>query len=205
MSNSKYTIWISLGIVIAAIFLLFPFDRQVGVFLQNQIPDRFEEAIKLFTNRGLFLLYFMFAAVFVFALIKKRNELKRVIYAYIAAQLTFAFLLVRVLKIVLGRARPNNGSEFTFFSLDAGYNSFPSGHSADAFVSGMFLYYLLKNSKYAQYRFLPFVYAGLMAFSRIAVNTHFPSDAIAGSAIGIFGAWFFISKITSPPSLKQSN
>ena len=204
MSNSKYTIWISLGIVIAALFLLFPFDRQIGLFLQNQIPDRFDDTIKLFTNRGLFLLYFIFAAVFVFALLKKRNELKRVIYAYVVAQLAFAFLLVRVLKILSGRARPTNGSEFTFFSLDAGYNSFPSGHSADAFVSGMFLYYLLKNSKFSQYRFLPFVYAALMAFSRIAVNTHFPTDAIAGAAIGIFGAWFLISKISALPPNDQS-
>lgn len=205
MSNSKYTIWITIGIVIAVIFILFPFDRQIGVFIQDQIPDRFDDPIKLFTKRGLFPLYFIFAAVFVFASLKKRNDLKRVAYGYLAAQLTFAFFVVRVLKIVCGRARPKYGSEFTFFSMDAHYNSFPSGHSADAFVSGVFLYYLLKHSKYARYRFLPLTYAALMAFSRIAVNTHFPTDAIAGSAIGIIGAWFFLSKISSPPCNHQSN
>ena len=204
MSKSKYTIWITIGIIIAAVFILFPFDRQIGVFIQNQIPDRFDDAIKLFTKRGLFLLYFIFAAIFVFAIIKKRNDLKRVVYAYIAAQMIFAFLVVRVLKIVCGRARPKHGFEFTFFSMDADYNSFPSGHAADAFVSGVFLYYLLKNSKYASYRFLPFIFAALMALSRIAVNVHFPADAIAGSAIGIFGAYYILSKISSQSPQKQS-
>ena len=205
MSKSKHTIWVTIGIIIAVIFILFPFDRQIGLFIQSRIPDRFDDAIKLFTNRGLYLLYFLFTAVFVFAVLKKRNDLKRVVYAYIAAQLIFAFLAVRVLKIVCGRARPSDGSEFTFFSMDADYNSFPSGHSADAFVSGVFLYYLLKKSKYASYRFLPFVYAALMALSRVVVNVHFLTDAIAGSAIGILGTWLCISKISIPPPHKHFN
>ncbi len=205
MSKSKYTIWITIGIIIAVVFILFPFDRQIGAFIQDQIPDRFDDGIKLFTRQGLHLLYFIFASVFVFAILKKRNDLKRVVYRYIAAQLLFAFLVVRILKIVCARARPKYGFEFTFFSMDADFNSFPSGHAADAFVSGVFLYFLLKNSKYAPYRFLPFVYAALMALSRIAFNVHYPTDAIAGSAIGILGAYYILSKNSSPLLNNQPN
>ena len=115
--------------------------------------------------------------------------------AYVKAQLIFAFVLVRILKIVLGRARPGHGAEFTFFSFAFRYNSFPSGHSADAFVSGVFLYYLLKNSKYSACRFLPLIYAFLIAVSRVFISSHYPSDVAAGMVIGILGAWFFISRL----------
>jgi undecaprenyl-diphosphatase len=98
------------------------------------------------------------------------------------------------MKIVLGRARPDYGAEFTFFSLDAHYNSFPSGHSADAFVSSVFLYYLLKDSRYGAYRFLPPAYALVIAVSRVVVSAHYPSDVIAGVAIGILGAYLVLSR-----------
>ena len=103
------------------------------------------------------------------------------------------------MKIFFGRARPKYGGEFTFFSLDSHFNSFPSGHSADAFVSGVFLYYLLKYSKYSKYRFLPLAYALLIAFSRVVVSAHYLSDAVAGMAIGILGAYFFLSRQHKQP------
>ncbi|MCJ7776334.1 MAG: phosphatase PAP2 family protein, partial [Desulfobulbaceae bacterium] len=82
---------------------------------------------------------------------------------------------------------------------DSHFNSFPSGHSADAFVSGVFLYYLLKYSKYSKYRFLPLAYALLIAFSRVIVSAHYLSDAVAGMAIGILGAYFFLSRQHKQP------
>ncbi len=103
-------------------------------------------------------------------------------------------MVVRLLKFVLGRGRPGYGPGFTFFETSFKYNAFPSGHSADAFVSGVFLFYLLNQSKYAGYRFLPLIYAFLIAISRVFVSSHYPSDVAAGMAIGILGAWFSISR-----------
>jgi hypothetical protein len=55
----------------------------------------------------------------------------------------------------------------------------PSGHAAAAFVSGVFLYYLLKQSKYAGCRFLPLIYAFFITVYRVFVSAHYPSD-VAG-------------------------
>ena len=135
----------------------------------------------------------------IYSFFKKNRRLKEVIWAYLKTQMIFSLLTVRILKICLGRARPKYGSEFTFFSLEADYNSFPSGHSADAFVSGIFLFYLLKFSRFSKYRHFPLVMALMIALSRVAGNAHFTSDVVAGSAIGIFGAYFFISKLPEQP------
>ncbi len=89
------------------------------------------------------------------------------------------------------------GSEFSFFSFDDRYNSFPSGHSADAFVSGIFLFYLLRHSRY---RVVPIGYAILMGVMRIAVSAHHPSDVVAGMAIGVLGACLILSRMATVPS-----
>jgi membrane-associated phospholipid phosphatase len=64
----------------------------------------------------------------------------------------------------------------------------------------VFLYYLLKRSRYPASRFLPLIYAFLIAISRVFVNVHHPSDVAAGVAIGILGAWFFIFRLENPPT-----
>ena len=150
---------------------------------------------KFITNKGLYGFYLIFAVLFTYALAKKNKRLRELCLAYLKAQLIFSFALVRFLKIVLGRARPEYGFEFTFFSFSSHYNSFPSGHAADAFVSGVFLYVLLRNSKYPASRCLPLIYAFLIAISRVFVGVHYPSDVAAGIGIGILGAWFFLFKI----------
>ena len=119
--------------------------------------------------------------------------------AYLKAQIIFAFAIVRLLKIVIGRARPLHGADFEFFSLNADKNSFPSGHAADAFVSGVFLYYLLRDSKYTRYRFLPLIFAYLIGISRIVTQAHYPLDVLVGMFIGISGAYFFIARLPGKP------
>jgi len=182
---------ISLAAVSLVVLVLFPFDIQIGIFVRDITPDSFDDAFNFLSKWGLYLFYAIFAALIIYSLSNKNKRLKGICLAYVKAQIVFSFLVVRVLKILLGRARPLYGTEFTFFSLDFGYNAFPSGHSADAFVSGVFLFFLLRNSAY---RFLPLAYALLIALSRITASAHHPSDIAAGMAIGILGARYMLRK-----------
>lgn len=144
---------------------------------------------------GLYIFYALFAAVLVYGFIKKNTSLINLGLAYIKAQLIFSLFTVRLLKILIGRPRPGKGFDYQFLATSYSHNSFPSGHSADAFVSGVFLFYLLHRSKYSNYRYLPLIYAFMIAASRVFVSSHYPSDVAAGMAIGILGAWVFISRL----------
>jgi len=176
---------------------LFFFDTRIWLAASSLVSrEPYYGITDFITDNGLFIFYAAFIFIFAYALLKKNKQLLRLVVAYVKTQLIFSLALVRLLKIIVGRARPGHDPEFTFFSFAFRHNSFPSGHSADAFVSGGLLYYLLKHSKYSAGRHLPLIYAFLIAISRVFISSHYPSDVAAGMAIGILGAWFFISRMT---------
>ena len=194
MTELKTKLLISISTVSLAVVILFAFDAQIWMFIRKVTPHNFNFILKMLSKWGLYFFYSIFASLFIYSFFKKNRKLKSLCLAYLKAQVIFSFAVVRGMKIFFGRARPRYGGEFIFFSLDYKYNSFPSGHSADAFVSGIFLFYLLKNSTYSEYRFLPLIFASLMALLRVILGVHYPSDILVGAAIGILGAYFIIYK-----------
>jgi membrane-associated phospholipid phosphatase len=102
-----------------------------------------------------------------------------------------AEILTWVLKNSTGRRRPidippgGNYSDTWFESyrppLDA-HASFPSGHTIAAFsIATVFA------RRYGRHRWVPWVAygaAGLIGFSRLTLQAHFPSDVFAGAAFG---------------------
>jgi len=182
--------------IVGVIIILFFFDTRIWLAASNLVAQEpYYRITDLITTKGLNLFYAAFMVILVYALLKKNQKLIGLLAAYIKTQVLFSLVLVRVLKVVLGRARPGHGSEFTFFSFAFRYNSFPSGHATDAFVCGVFLFYLLKHSAYSAGRYLPLIFAFLIAVSRVFISSHYPSDVVAGMAIGSLGAWFFISRL----------
>jgi undecaprenyl-diphosphatase len=103
-------------------------------------------------------------------------------------------ILITILKQVIGRARPfaNHTGTLLFvpFSWGWDYTSFPSGDASNAFAAAIVI-----GALWPRARFFMWVYAGLIAIGRVVVGAHYPSDVIAGSVVGSFGAilvrdWF---------------
>lgn len=66
--------------------------------------------------------------------------------------------------------------------------SFPSGHTASSFAAAVVLGYYIKNWKYLFYFF-----AALVAFSRLYLFVHYPSDILVGILLGCIVAIITIS------------
>ena len=199
MAFLKKNLLIPVSAVTVAVVVLFAFDYQIGIYVRKATSFGFIFDLKLLSRWGLFLFYAVFAGLLVYSLILKNRELKDLCLGYIVAQAIFSIALVRCMKIVFGRARPEYGTEFHFFSFDFEYNSFPSGHAADAFVSGLFLFHILRNSTYSKFSFLPLAYASFIALLRVTDAAHHPSDIVAGMAIGVLGAYLILSRHPAHP------
>ena len=193
----NYLIFIAISLLVIAI--LYYFDIPIWHAARDLVEPNYLDIPEWLSDWGLYIFYICFAAVLIYGFIKKKPNLINIGLAYIKTQLIFSVVVVRLLKIVIGRPRPGKGFEYKFLATSYSHNAFPSGHSADALVSGVFLFYLLNQSNYANYRFLPLIYAFLIAASRVFVSSHYPSDVAGGMAIGILGAWVFISRLPEQP------
>lgn len=83
--------------------------------------------------------------------------------------------LAEGLKRLIGRKRPENREENTYFFRNL---SFPSGHSANSFATAVVL------TGFGGLGNLPILIAGVVAFSRVYLGQHFVSDVLAGATIG---------------------
>lgn len=98
-----------------------------------------------------------------------------------------AFLIGEVtIKPIVGRLRPFINNEAVKLLIDPprGF-SFPSGHSMSSFGAATALF-LCGNRKVS---WLWYLGAALIAFSRLYLYVHYPSDVFIGAVLGSLTAW----------------
>ncbi len=104
--------------------------------------------------------------------------------------LIYSGIGLRILKIIVGRARPYYWLEhpdvaLLHFTNKTSFHSFPSGHSQTAFCVATIL--ALAWQYHFQSKSIPYLLLGiaaLVAISRVYLLSHYPSDIMAGAAIG---------------------
>ncbi len=114
-------------------------------------------------------------------------------YLFFAVALPVAF--AELVKNVVGRGRPFVGGKadpFNFHPFHGAepYFSFPSAHSVTAFALAFGA-----AAIWPRVRVPMFIYALLIATSRLVTLAHHPSDVVGGAAVGLVGAlavryWF---------------
>jgi undecaprenyl-diphosphatase len=97
-------------------------------------------------------------------------------------------LFVTIVKRIIGRARPNVGGSldpflFAPFKWMAAYAGMPSGHATTAFAV-----LVAFGTLWPRARTVLLIYALLIAISRVVVLAHYPTDVLAGAAVGVAGA-----------------
>jgi undecaprenyl-diphosphatase len=109
-------------------------------------------------------------------------------YAFCAV--AFAGIIADILKFLIGRARPklfDHGGSLHFepFTAAHDFNSFPSGHSTTMGAIAMVLMLWFPRA-----RIPVFLLCAFLAVTRIAARAHYPSDVVAGFALGALYALF---------------
>jgi membrane-associated phospholipid phosphatase len=143
------------------------------------------------------------AALFAIAIVAARwRGIARSRLLGFGTRLQFVFLAVllpvlagEVVKWIVGRGRPFVGGKadafnFEHFAGTNAYASFPSAHS----ITGFALAFAVA-AVWPRARVPMAVYAILIAFSRLVLLAHHPSDVVGGALVGVVGAmvvryWF---------------
>ena len=132
----------------------------------------------------------------------KLSSISQGVLAALVVRIGFIFLavgvpalFVTIVKRLIGRARPyvweiTNPLSYAPFNWKASYASFPSGHATNAFAAAIAI-----GALWPRMRIPMWIFAVVIATSRVMVNAHFPSDVIVGSVVGLTGAllvrgWF---------------
>ncbi len=179
-------------------------DLPVIVFFYSFRETAFSEAFEIITTMGESQWYLVAGLILWIVYRKKSNRLG---YGgmLLLSSVALSGIGVNLLKSLLGRARPHlylkdNIYGFDFFHMDYSWLSFPSGHAATALGAASALALL-----YPQYKLPIYATGTIIAFSRIVLTQHYPSDVILGSLLGYMTTMylyhrFFKEKMHDPSS-----
>jgi undecaprenyl-diphosphatase len=102
-----------------------------------------------------------------------------------------------ITKPIVGRARPwIDHPEYRDLGWRPDSTSFPSGHAASAAAGALALARIWPATAAPAWAL-----AALIAFSRVALGVHFPSDVIVGFLIGILAARFVCARPPDPAQI----
>ena len=133
------------------------------------------------TPSSLIVTLIILAASFV-----KRSLSMRNTFYILCVVLILVFIASQGLKMLIDRDRPFDSFPFIQKLSDGGGSSFPSGHTMEAFAMATALSLLFSKWKIV----VPvFFWALIVAYSRMALGVHYPSDVAAGIVIGAFIGW----------------
>ncbi len=153
--------------------------------------------IQAVSDWGLYVFYAFFLGVVAYAVRYPLPWPRTVALGWVWAELIGSLLAVQVIKTLAGRARPEQawltgGADQWFgLTLRAAYHSFPSGHTADAFISAAFVVLLVRSSVAGC---LAWGLALAIAFSRIALAKHYLSDVLAGAVLAGVFTWLVVRR-----------
>lgn len=132
----------------------------------------------LITFFASFLIFILFAGLFVLWVVDGKIKKEQVIHAFFACFI--AWLTAETIKIFFPTLRSfllNGQNPLTLTIPNDG--AFPSSHTALAFALGVTIF--MHDKKYG---FLYLLGAILIGVARVAANVHYPLDILAGAFLG---------------------
>jgi undecaprenyl-diphosphatase len=170
---------------------LLKLDRDLFLELNSYHAEWLDAIMMYVSEKLVWIPLYLAIAYFIFKYYGKRGILVLVCIALailLADQITSTFM-----KPFFARLRPTHDPELqNMVHIVNGYRAgskfgFASSHAANTFGLAMFVVLLFgKRSKHVTWIFL---WAAVVAYSRIYLGVHYPGDVIVGGAIGMICAF----------------
>jgi undecaprenyl-diphosphatase len=160
------------------------FDHSLFIFI-NHLPHNLLSDYFFTFLSGVGVWGIVWLLLLMIFIIKEEIKDKKSFYPLIFSILVSQLVVEIFLKNLLGRLRPqfNIPSAIVIWDLTRSY-SFPSGHATTAFAGAFIL--ARTHPKHIK---LFYLLACLVAFSRIYLGKHYPSDVVGGAILGSIIGW----------------
>lgn len=131
-----------------------------------------------------------------------RPKTRRMGFSCAVSMILTLIIVNLTIKPLAARTRPYELIEGLTLLVDAQQDfSFPSGHSANSFACAWVIFRTMRK----KWKFVPLALAGLIAFSRLVVGVHYPSDVLAGVLIGMVLAEFTLRMLPKLDAKKRKS
>jgi undecaprenyl-diphosphatase len=167
-------------------------DTQLLVFINQALANAvFDVLMPALTQRG-YLLVIPFLFIMLERTLRQRDQAGRThisaaIWAFLIACLAVYLggLAEDALKAAIGRVRPCRALADLRLLIPCPKSfSLPSGHAVSSFAFAAPLFYLTRGYVALGWRSYPLALASLIAFSRVYLGVHYPTDIMAGALLG---------------------
>lgn len=166
-------------------------DKQAMIFLNNLGSSTFDPFWILVSEKWFWIPLYI---IFLYFLYKNFNK-KSLFYImlFVALGITASDQIANIFKFGFERLRPCHDPSLEGLLREVkcgGKFGFYSAHSSNSFFVATYLTILL-GKKIKQLPYFLFVWAAIVAYSRVYLGMHFPGDIIIGAIMGILLALFF--------------
>lgn len=166
-------------------------DKQAMIFLNNLGSSTFDPFWILVSEKWFWIPLYV---IFLYFLYKNFNK-KSLFYIllFVALGITASDQISNIFKFGFERLRPCHDPSLEGLLREVkcgGKFGFYSAHSSNSFFVATYLTMLL-GKKIKQLPYFLFVWAAIVAYSRVYLGMHFPGDIIIGAIMGILLALFF--------------
>jgi undecaprenyl-diphosphatase len=123
----------------------------------------------------------------------------RELFSFIGSTFLIGVIIIAPIKRCIERDRPfETLQEIKVLERKPSSRSFPSWHVYNVMSQGLIIIYLNQNPYLT---IIILILIGLVAFSRIQLGVHYPTDVLFGGLIGVMG--FFLSIFIFAPLIKN--
>lgn len=175
--------------------VLYQIDLHLLEFINHERIKSLDNFFIFITNTSYIVAFSIPVFLLIYALIKHWDSLKRQSWL-ILISLGINTVVIEIIKHTVNRQRPFEVDSFIEKLAGGGSPSFPSGHTADAFLIATALSILFPKQKV--WLLLIWIWAFMVAYSRIVLGVHYPSDVFASmiisSSIAIIITRFFTKR-----------
>ena len=166
-------------------------DKQAMIFLNNLGNSTFDPFWILVSEKWFWIPLYV---IFLYFLYKNFNK-KSLFYIllFVALGITASDQIANIFKFGFERLRPCHDPSLEGLLREVkcgGKFGFYSAHSSNSFFVATYLTMLL-GKKIKQLPYFLFIWAAIVAYSRVYLGMHFPGDIIIGAIMGILLALFF--------------